>query len=96
MYVVRVVFCVLLYSFAGRLMSWHPSATESKRRALPAYAPNLLCRFLKESSLVKQHLFPDVDYVDLGVRNEELKLQGNPIMLQLGVVPAYALCIFSL
>ena len=72
-------------------MSWFPAATENKRRALPAYAPNLLCRFLKESSMAKQHFYPDLDFMDLGVRNEPLQVQGNPIMLQLSVAPSYEL-----
>ena len=31
----------------GRLLQWHPAANESKRRALPAYCPDLLARFCK-------------------------------------------------
>ena len=52
----------------GRLLRWHPGATDGKRRALPAYAPDLLARFCKESSLTKQEMLPDVDHMDLGAR----------------------------
>ena len=44
----------------GRLLQWHPGACESKRKALPAYCPDLLARFCKESSLSKQEMLPDV------------------------------------
>ena len=36
---------------------------------------------------------PDVDHMDIGVRQENLQVRGEPIMLQLCVVPAYALTI---
>ena len=42
----------------GRLLHWHPGATESKRRALPAYCPDLLARFCKESSMAKLEMMP--------------------------------------
>ena len=42
----------------GRLLHWHPGATESKRRALPAYCSDLLARFCKESSLKKLEMIP--------------------------------------
>ena len=44
----------------GRLLQWHPGACESKRKALPAYCPDLLARFCKETSLSKQEMLPDV------------------------------------
>ena len=34
----------------GRLLQWHPGATESKRKALPAYCPDLLARFCKDAT----------------------------------------------
>ena len=77
----------------GRLLHWHPGATENKRRALPAYCPDLLARFCKESSLNKAEMLPDVDHMDIGARQENLAVRGEPIMLQLCVVPAYALTI---
>ena len=77
----------------GRLLHWHPGATESKRRALPAYCSDLLARFCKESSLSKQEMLPDMDFMDLGARQETLNIRGEPILLQLCVVPAYALTV---
>ena len=44
----------------GRLLQWHPGACESKRKALPAYCPDLLARFCKDTSLSKQEMLPDV------------------------------------
>ena len=41
----------------------------------------------------KRVLFPDIDHLDLQVRQESLKARGEPCMLQLCVVPAYALTI---
>ena len=77
----------------GRLLHWHPGATESKRRALPAYCSDLLARFCKETSLSKQEMMPDMDFMDLGARQETLNIRGEPILLQLCVVPAYALTV---
>ena len=42
----------------GRLLHWHPTATQSIRKALPAYSQDLLGRFCKESSLSKTELMP--------------------------------------
>ena len=72
---------------------WHPGATENKRRALPAYCPDLLTRFCKEGALAKFEMLPDVDHMDVGARQENLAVRGEPILLQLCVVPAYALTI---
>ena len=44
----------------GRLLHWHPSATQSKGKALPAYCQELLARFCKESALSKKELMPGV------------------------------------
>ena len=57
--------------------------------ALPAYCPDLLARFCKETSKQKQEMLPDVDHMDIGVRQENLQVRGEPI--QLCVVPSYAL-----
>ena len=69
----------------GRLLHWHPAATESIRKALPAYSQDLLARFCKESSLSKQEMMPDIDHMDIGARQENLQVRGEPIMLQLCV-----------
>ena len=82
---------LVLVGTQGRLLHWHPGATEHKRRALPAYCPDLLARFCKESSLNKAEMLPDVDHMDIGARQENLAVRGEPIMLQLCVAPAYVL-----
>ena len=84
--------CVVILC-EGRLLQWHPGATENKRRAIPAYNPDLLARFCKESSLTKREMLPEMDMMDVGARQENLAVKGEPIMLQLCVVPAYALTV---
>ena len=71
----------------GRLMHWNPGATESARYALPASHPELLARFVKESSLEKPEMLPDIDHMDIGARQENLAVRGEPILLQLCVAP---------
>ena len=56
----------------GRLLQWHPGATENKRRAIPAYNPDLLARFCKECSLAKRGMLPEIDMMDVGARQEHL------------------------
>ena len=51
-------------------------------------------RFVKESSLNKRSQFlPEIDMIDCHVRQENLSIRGDPIMLQLPLVPAYALTV---
>ena len=76
-------------------MMFHPKATNDKRTALSAGNSGLMARFLKETSLRKDELFPDVDHIDVQPRAEGLKARGEPIMLQLSLVPAYALTIHN-
>ena len=71
----------------GRLMHWIPGATESARFALPALHPELLARFVKESSLEKPEMLPDIDHMDVGARQDNLAVRGEPILLQLCVAP---------
>ena len=71
----------------GRLMHWNPCATESARFALPASHPELLARFVKESSLDKPEMLPDIDHMDIGARQENLAVRGEPVLLQLCVAP---------
>ena len=47
----------------------------------------------QETSLSKSEMLPDIDHMDIGGRQENLAVRGEPIMLQLCVVPAYALTI---
>ena len=42
----------------------------------------MLARFCKETSKTKQEMLPDVDHMDIGVRQENLQVRGEPIMLQ--------------
>ena len=77
----------------GRLMHWHPAAMDSPRKALPASHPELQARFLKESSLHKHELLPEIDHLDIGARQENLAVSGEPVLHQLCVVPSYALTI---
>ena len=38
-------------------------------------------------------MLPEIDMMDVGARQENLAVKGKPIMLQLCVVPAYALTV---
>ena len=40
-----------------------------------------------------QNIQQDIDYMDLGARQENLHARGEPIMLQLCIVPAYSLTV---
>ena len=42
---------------------------------------------------MKREMVPEVDMMDVGARQENLAVRGEPIMLQLCVVPAYALTV---
>ena len=77
----------------GRLLQWHPGSTENKRRAIPAYNPDLLVRFCKESALSTAHMLPEIHFMDVGARPESLAVKGEPVMLQLPLAPAYALTV---
>ena len=81
----------------GRLLHWCPpeAAAEGSRKSLavPASHPSLCARFVKETALQKSSLLPDIDMIDCAVRQENLNFAGQPIMLQLPLVPAYALTV---
>ena len=80
----------------GRLLHWCPTDpdVEESKKAVPASHPNISARFVKESALQKRGMFlPDVDMMDISVRQENLNARGQPIMLQLPLVPAYALTV---
>ena len=72
MYVFRMLKVMMIQNIAvdqrfangtqGRLLHWHPTATESKRKALPAYCQDLLVRFCKESALSKTELMPGIRF----------------------------------
>ncbi len=48
-----------------------------------------MARFVKESSLARVELLPDVDHMDLEARHETLHMKGEPVMVQICVVPCY-------
>ena len=48
---------------------------------------------MKESSINKPELFPDIDMIDVSARQENLAVRGEPILLQMPLTPAYALTI---
>ena len=77
----------------GRLMYWNPPSTE-KGKSLYSSRPELLARFVKESALHKREMFPDIDHIDVTARQETLaSVPGQPSLLQLPIVPAYALTV---
>ena len=59
----------------GRLLSWHPPALQSKRKALPAYFPELLCRFCKVRGQTNLGTHPISSTYCGGVGGEESSLQ---------------------
>ena len=78
------------------MLHWCPTDpdVEDSKKAVPASHPNISARFVKESALQKRGTFlPDVDMMDISVRQENLNARGQPIMLQLPLVPAYALTV---
>ena len=80
----------------GRLLHWSPSdaAVEGSKRAVPSSHPGICARFVKENALQKQGaLLPDIDMIDCTVRQENLKIAGGPISLQLPLQPSYALTV---
>ena len=77
----------------GRLLYWHPEKTQ-RGKALYGTHPELLARFAKESAMHKREMFPDIDTMDVTCRQETLsRVQGQPCMLQLPIVPGYALTV---
>ena len=77
----------------GRLMQWTPEAAR-KGKSLYSSHRELSVRFVKESSLQKREMFPDIDHVDIPPRPEALNsVPGRPVLLQVPVVPSYALTV---
>jgi len=53
-----------------------------------------MARFAKESSLSKREMFPDIDHMDVMARQETItSIRGEPVLLQLPVVPCYAITV---
>ena len=42
---------------------------------------------------MKREILPDIDIMEVGAKKEHLAMKGEPIMLQLCAVPAYALTV---
>ena len=81
------------YGSQGRLLHWSPAEVEGSK-AVPASHPDISARFVKESAVQKRgQWLPDIDFMDCLVRQENLNIRGDPIMLQLPLVPAYALTV---
>ena len=77
----------------GRLLCWYPEKAET-RKALQSSHPELFVRFVKESSLKKEELLADIDHMDIQVRQETLtNVQGQPVLVQLPIIPCYALTV---
>ena len=73
-------------SIKGRRMGFAIPGFES-----PCPASNGI---VKESSLQKREMFPDIDHVDIPPRPEALNsVPGRPVLLQVPVVPSYALTV---
>ena len=69
---------------------WAPDKLRSKK-AVSAACADLTCRFAKEAAQNKTEMLADVDFLDVTVRQETMNnVQGQPVQVQLGVVPCYA------
>ena len=78
----------------GRALHWHPEKAQARSKAISASHPELLIRFAKEASLKKPEMIPDVDHMDVTARQETLvAIPGQPVLLQIPLVPCYALTI---
>jgi hypothetical protein len=82
----------------GRVVHWSPAELRPQQMRRPVFAnePDVQVRFYKEESLTsgKAHFLPEVDFMDLNpVREEVPTARGKPTMLQLSILPAYALTV---
>ena len=77
----------------GRLLYWSPGQVESKR-ALSSTHIGLMARFVKESSMkARAELLPDIDFMDVQARAENLACSGEPLLIQMPLVPCYAITV---
>ena len=77
----------------GRLYHWYPRDVQ-KRKHLRANHPDLLARFVKESAYsdeTKKTLIAEVDFMDIQPRPTPLAGIAATSMVQLQLVPSYAL-----
>ena len=78
-----VVICQQANGTQGRVVSWSPEKPDNDKQALLASHPDLTARFVKEASVTKRELVADIDFMDVGPRQENLTtIAGFPIMLQ--------------
>ena len=84
----------------GRAVHWGPEVDQDiKRRArhsVAANVPDVQVRFYKETAFHsnKTHFLPEVDFVDVVPRKESVPgARGKPLMMQLQLLPSYALTI---
>ena len=81
----------------GRVTYWGPQIQDDagrQKRTLRANVPDVQTRFYKAESYSsnKAHFLPDTDFVDLVPRKESAPAaEGQPLMLQLQLQPAYCL-----
>ena len=53
-----------------------------------------MARFVKESSMkVRAELLPDIDFMDVQPRPENLACSGEPLSIQLPLIPCYAMTV---
>ena len=75
-------------------MSWDPQRIENSKKAILASHPDLSARFLKESSVHRRELHPEIDFMDVAPRQETLTaIAGYPVMLQMPLQPCYGLTV---
>ena len=78
----------------GRLMSWGPERIENNKKAVLASHPELTARFVKQTSVHRSELHPEIDFMDISPRQETLTaIAGLPVMLQMPTQPCYGLTI---
>ena len=76
------------------MLSWFPDKLPQKRKAISASCPELTARFVKEAAIGKKEMLADIDFMDVNVRQENINnVPGNPVQIQLGVVPSYGLTV---
>ena len=77
----------------GRLLYWTPTKVEGGK-PISATHPELMARFVKESSLRKSEWLPDVDFIDVHCRNETIQgMGGETLLLQMPLAPAFGLTV---
>ena len=92
--VLRTMSTVCMPGTQGRLLQWQPDRDAADKKALLASHPDLQARFLRESALRKESLLADIDFLDVTIRSEIMpSVQGAPAMMQLPLIPAYALTV---